>query len=237
MGKTCFETGDLCGTIELLSSKAEVISAELMKEFERLKAESPEDIFNFSNGYVNGFGDLAEDGRPCPAAPIKYVLYSRKHIEKFMQYIPFFIEHFGKKAFEIGVGPAYLLTLLKNVLNMDMHGIDIRLKDEIVYRRIREELCVDKFVFEHKVTSGIDIPIPDSTELLISFWTVFNRDWELEDHKWFIEHCRQKLVGDKELIFRFNNEGFLDKTEIRNYYKSIAIFPLKTDANFCIIRL
>jgi hypothetical protein len=78
----------------------------------------------------------------------------------------------------------------------------------------------------HKVVAGQDIPIPDGSEAVLGFWTVFTEAFSLDDHKSFVAQCREKLVGPKRLVLLFNTRGYDERPEVFEWYKTLGEFPL-----------
>lgn len=233
-------SSELDALIDELTSTADIAAKSLMQRFEELKARGDFDrLLDFSEGFANGKKQMGEGGRPCPGAPIKYAIYPRRHAEKFLPYIPYFEPFRGSRLYEIGVGPGYLFEILRRGLGIDMLGCDIRVEQEQVYKSLRTLFGITRLVEEQGISYGQDFRIPEKCEGIVAFWTVFNRNWNVPEHEWFLARCRDKTVGQRALILRFNNEGFLDKPDVVAFYRNLASssFPIKDDPNFCIVNL
>ena len=57
---------------------------------------------------------------------------------------------------------------------------------------------------------------------MIAFWTVFNVGWGVGDYQWLHDFCRERLTGERLLIWHFNEGTMTD--EVRSFYRSIAEF-------------
>jgi hypothetical protein len=158
---------------------------------------------------------------------MKYVRSVEAHVRKWRLYTPYMSGL--RKAFEIGVGPGYLFRIMIDLYGTDMRGCDLPPAKNRVFRDLREELGLSARVMTHKVVAGNDIPIPDGSEAVLGFWTVFTEAFSLNDHKWFVAHCREKLVGPKRLVLLFNTRGYDECPEIFKWYQTFAEFPLLTE--------
>jgi hypothetical protein len=188
-------------------------------------------------GFASEAGELGLNDGPSPAAPIKYVLSPKEHVRRIYQYLPFLSVLERKTAFEIGVGPGYLFTLLKELYFVNMIGIDVGIEEQLVYKEVRRRLGIDGTVFEHRVESGKDIPIPDGAEAVLGFWPMYDRGWRVDDHKWFINHCARKLRGLRLVALRFNKGGYRGSPAIREFYESRGVFPLGKERDLCLLHL
>ncbi len=224
---------DDLNTYELeICRKAAPIYQEIMDLYEDRKRAGDQSHLDFGIGVANSRGKLGKDGSAHPSAPSKYVRWPKKHVSKNIKYVLEMQMLAGAKVYELGVGPGYLFTLLEKALGCQMYGCDINLDAMEVYRRTRKVLNITSRVVEHRVTSGKDLGILPGTEAVIAFWTVFNRQWSVADHKWFIEECARNLVGQRLLFLRFNNEGFTDNAGVMEFYDQCSSQPLPEDGNF-----
>jgi hypothetical protein len=155
---------------------------------------------------------------------MKYVRSVEGHVRKWRLYVPYMSGL--RTAFEIGVGPGYLFRIMMDLYGTDMRGCDLDPAKNRIFRDLREELGLSARVMTHKVVAGQDIPIPEGSEAVLGFWTVFTETFSLNDHKWFVAHCRQKLVGAKKLVLLFNTRGYDECPEVFEWYKTFAEFPL-----------
>jgi hypothetical protein len=155
---------------------------------------------------------------------MKYIRLVEAHVRKWRLYTPYMSGL--RKAFEIGVGPGYLFRMMIDLYGTDMRGCDLDPAKNRVFRDLREELGLSARVMTHKVVAGKDIPIPDGSDAVLGFWTVFTEKFSLKDHKWFVAHCREKLVGPKKLVLLFNTRGYDECPEIFKWYQTFAEFPL-----------
>lgn len=155
---------------------------------------------------------------------MKYVRSVEGHVRKWRTFTPYLSGL--RKAFEIGVGPGYLFHIMIEVYGTDMRGCDIDPAKNRVFHDLREELGLSDRVMTHKVVARQDIPIPEGSEAVLGFWTVFTETFSLDDHKWFVAQCREKLVGPKKLVLLFNTRGYDERPEIFRWYQTIGAFPL-----------
>jgi hypothetical protein len=158
---------------------------------------------------------------------MKYIRSVEAHVRKWRLFVPYLSGL--RKAFEIGVGPGYLFRIMMDLYGTDMGGCDLDPAKNRVFRDLREELGLSARVMTHKVVAGRDIPIPDGAEAVLGFWTVFTETFSLNDHKWFVAQCREKLVGPKRLALLFNTRGYDECPEIFDWYRTFGEFPLLTD--------
>ena len=133
---------------------------------------------------------------------IKYVALSERHIQKNYKYIYALQGLAGKSVFEIGVGPGYQFYLLQQVLGCDMFGCDVLLDEQYVYRRLRTAIGIKELVEEQKIEYDSPIRIPEGSEAVVAFWTVFHKPWSIKEHKWILDSCAEKLVGKKMVALR-----------------------------------
>ena len=158
---------------------------------------------------------------------MKYIRLVEAHVRKWRLYTPYMSGL--RKAFEIGVGPGYLFRIMIDLCGTDMRGCDLDPAKNRVFRDLREELGLSARVMTHKVVAGQDIPIPEGSEAVLGFWTVFTETFSLDDHKWFVAQCREKLVGPKKLVLLFNTRGYDERPEIFEWYQTFGEFPLLTE--------
>lgn len=220
-----------------LITAAEKTAAEMYAEFDRLKAEDPAAIMDPERSFL-WRDNLGPDGGPHDHGRLKYVLDPKKHIRRHYRYLPYLTDLKGAKAFEIGVGVGYLFALMEGMLEARMSGCDVHVEERRVFREMREHLGIHDRVIEHEVAAGRDIPLPEGTEGVVSIWTGFNNEWGLDEHKWFIDHLRGKLVGERIVAIRFNSAGYDGAPGVRDYFHGIGHYPLPADdARFCVMRL
>jgi hypothetical protein len=158
---------------------------------------------------------------------MKYIRSAEPHVRKWRLFTPYMSGL--RKAFEIGVGPGYLFRLMIDLYGTDMRGCDLDPAKNRVFRDLREELGLSARVMTHKLVAHQDIPIPEGSEAVLAFWTVFTETFSLDDHKWFVAHCREKLVGPKKLVLLFNTRGYDECPEIFEWYQTFGEFPLLTE--------
>ena len=163
---------------------------------------------------------------------MKYLDEADVYIPRFYQFLPFFVGF--DKVYEIGVGVGYFLYMLRNVLGIDAEGCDVDIQRKVVYREMRAALGLEPYTHQFKVQAGRELPIGPGVQALCAFYTVFNYDWRVAQHEWFLKECRQKLTGPRTVILRLNPHGFTDRPEVFEFYKARADFPLR-DEGFCIL--
>jgi hypothetical protein len=158
---------------------------------------------------------------------MKYIRSVEAHVRKWQLYTPYLSGL--RKAFEIGVGPGYLFRIMIDLYGTDMRGCDLDPAKNRVFRDLREALGLSSRVITHRVVAGRDIPIPEGSQAVLGFWTVFTETFSLKDHKRFVAQCREKLVGPKKLVLLFNTRGYDECPEIAQWYRTFAEFPLLTE--------
>lgn len=223
---------------------ANSVAREMEQEFDDLIRTDPARARSFSFGFANGKGELSEDPRHRhhANAPFKYVRFPKQHTEKNLRYVEFIrslsTETDPLRPYEIGVGPGYVMYMLRESLSVPVHGCDIRIQEEEVYKRIRFKLGLSDYVAEQRITYHIPIVVPANTNLIYAFWTVFNKGWSVVENEWFVKECSRVTRGtSKRLVMRFNAEGYLDKPEVIDFYRSVGRFPFDDDSTFCVIDL
>ncbi len=210
----------------------------------RLKAESP-----CQGAYYYASLVPSWIGREPNAEPnaLKYLRDGEAHINKWPKHFLRYMTSV-KKGYELGVGPGFLLRYLIDVEGADMRGCDLDPAKNLIFRDLRDELGLAHRVDVHAVKSGQPIPVPEGCDSVFGFWTVFTETWSLSDHAWFLDHCREHLIGEKRVFMLFNSRGYDDHPEIQDYYiRRGAEFPYLAnpaanmhprDRNaFCILRL
>lgn len=209
------------------------IEAELIEAAKRVEAryhqEQQQLALSDANAAAEFFRAIVPSGQRLHAdvdepRVMKYIRYVEAHVRKWRLYTPYMSGL--QKAFEIGVGPGYLFRIMIDLFGTDMRGCDLDPAKNRVFRDLREELGLSARVMTHKVVAGQDIPIPEGSEAVLAFWTVFTETFSLKDHKRFVAQCREKLVGPKKLVLLFNTRGYDERPEIFEWYKTVGEFPL-----------
>jgi hypothetical protein len=235
---------------QLIDIEAELVKAAVRvckrfdQQYEELKQNSPSEAELFYLNLVPS-NTIFAGGRKEPVA-MKYVRRARAHVHKWVAFLPYLSGL--EKVYEIGVGPGYLFRMMMDYYSTDISGCDLDPEKNLIFAKVREELGIADRIQNHKVIAKQDIPIPDGTDGLFAFWTVFNFNWSVDDHAWFIEHCREKLAGEKRVVLLFNDRGYDDRPEIQDFYRKRARFPFlesdiapefhPRDKNaFCILNL
>jgi hypothetical protein len=223
---------------------AETVLRAFDAEYQRLREVDPERAASFYASLVPSSANLL----PAHAEPnaLKYLRQAEGHVYKWATY---FHPHMAsvRKGYELGVGPGYLFRLLMDVYGMEMRGCDLNPDRNLIFRELRKELKIADLVDVHEVGSGGDIPIPEDCDAVMGFWTVFTERWSVHDHIWFLDHCRERLVGEKQVFLLFNSDGYDNCPEVQAFYRRRAEFPLRDNAMcdlherdknaFCIVRL
>jgi hypothetical protein len=205
-----------------LIATVNALGAHYDAEYSALRATDPERAEQYFFDLWPAQRHLA--GRVSEPRALKYVRGARAHITKWA---PTYFQFFGglKSAYEIGVGPGYLLRLMIDHLGLQMSGCDVSRDATPLFDDIRRAIGVSHLVEDHKVTPRQEIPITPGAEALLAFQTVFNFGFTLDDHRWFLEQCRQKLSGPKKVFILFNAQGFDDEPEVQAFYRARAQFP------------
>ncbi len=216
---------------ERLKIEAEIIEAAKRVEA-RYHREEQQLALTDANAAAEFFRAIAPSGKRLHAnvdepRVMKYIRFVEGHVLKWRLFTPYMSGL--RKAFEIGVGPGYLFRIMIDLYGTDMRGCDLAPTKNRVFRDLREELGISARVMTHKVVAGRDIPIPEGSEAVLAFWTVFTETFSLDDHKWFVAQCREKLVGPKKLVLLFNTGGYDECPEIFEWYQTFGEFPLLTE--------
>jgi hypothetical protein len=186
-------------------------------------------------GFSDRNGNLGEDGAAHPAAPVKFLARAPEFIHKDASYLPFF--EGLKQVFEIGVGTGYLFAMLRNILKVEMWGVDVDLDKSTVFDEMRRELGIADRVFEHRVTRRVPLPIPPGTEAVTAFRATFHQGWSVADHEWFLADCREKLTGARRAILFFNSRPLNENPAVVALYRRIGEMPLAKNDAFFIVQL
>jgi len=212
------------------------VEAEIIEAVKRVEAgyhrEQQQLALTDANAAAGFFRDIVPSSQRLNAIVdeprvMKYIRSVEAHVRKWRLYTPYLSGL--RKAFEIGVGPGYLFRIMIDLYATDMRGCDLDPAKNRIFRDLREELGLSARVMIHKVVAGRDIPIPDGSEAVLGFWTVFTEAFSLDDHKWFVAQCREKLVGPKKLVLLFNTRGYDERPEIFEWYRTFGEFPLLTE--------
>jgi hypothetical protein len=164
------------------------------------------------------------------ATPLGEAMEPLNHFQRFYKYLPYFagVEH----VFEIGVGTGSLFTLLEDVVGIRVDGVDAKSEKATVRSEFRRALAIDQRVVDHRIVAWEPLPFPDGVECVAAFWATFNKDWGVDEHAWFLEECRRRLVGARLVMLRFKPGAELD-----SYLRRFAVRPLVYDTHFRIIAL
>ncbi len=209
------------------------IEAEIIEAVKRVEAgyheEQQQLALADANAAAGFFRDIVRSSKRLNAnvdepRVMKYIRFVEAHVRKWRHFTPYMSGL--RKAFEIGVGPGYLFRIMIDLYGTDMRGCDLNPAMNRVFRDLREELGLSARVMTHKVVARQDIPIPDGSEAVLGFWTVFTETFSLDDHKWFVAQCREKLVAPKKLVLLFNARGYDECSEVFEWYQTFAEFPL-----------
>jgi hypothetical protein len=227
-----------------LLSSANAVLERFDAEHRRLLQECPERAATFYASLVPS--SLEEPDSYCEPRAMKYLRDASGHINKWTEGLLLHMSGI-RRGYEIGVGPGYLFRMLMDVYRTDMLGCDLDPAKNLIFRDLREELGISNRVDEHEVKSGRPIPIPSGCDAVLGFWTVFTESWNRKDHAWFLDFCRERLVGDKRVFMLFNAGSYDEHPEIFDYYckrgaefpwlRSIARVPERDKRAFCIVRL
>jgi hypothetical protein len=209
------------------------VETEIIEAVKRVEARYDRDQSRLALTGANATGELFRgsarsvggvDANVIEPRVMKYIRSVEGHVRKWRSFTPYLSGL--RKAFEIGVGPGYLFHIMIEVYGTDMRGCDLEPSKNRVFRDLREELGLSDRVMTHKVVARQDIPIPEGSEAVLGFWTVFTETFSLDDHKWFVAQCREKLVGPKKLALLFNTRGYDERPEIFKWYQTLGAFPL-----------
>ncbi len=164
---------------------------------------------------------------------LAYALQPHYYLQRLYRYLPYF----GglDSVFEIGVGAGYMLALLRDLLGARVHGVDVKFAQLPVLVELRRELGLHDLVAERPVVAGAPIPIPEGTECVAAFHTVFNKYWDVAEHEWFLQECGRQLVGRRLVICYFNGGGFDDRPEVKALYDRRGDTPLPHEQRFRVV--
>jgi hypothetical protein len=206
---------------------ADRLATRYVADFERLQRDNPAEIADKRWGFTEQTGAVNFD-----RGAIKYVLHARKHMPLKLRYLPYLKN--VRRAFDIGVGTAQMFMLLRQALGIEVSGLDSpEGEGAFIYKDFREELGIVNDVLMFKVVAGIDVPIPAGSTVL-ALWSVFDRGWGIDEHKWFMEMCARK--GAESIVWRFN---MLNAPEpILAFYRERfkAFVPNAKDPGFLIVQ-
>lgn len=212
----------------------------LLDEFEACKRDDPQRARSSEFQFASNKGELGPGDQPFPSAAIKFLIHAREHIDKFRLLLPHISQ--SRRALEIGVGPGYLQKVLVDHVGCDAYGLDLPRTETYVYDVIRKALGVADRTLEHQVFPREPVPIRAGTDLIVGYLPVFHSKWHRADHLWFWDFCRERMAGEKKLVFVFNQLGFTTREEVRALYLKHAEFPLSDESQalsklFCVLRL
>ncbi|MGQ0564042.1 MAG: hypothetical protein ACT4OK_03090 [Gemmobacter sp.] len=232
--------------------RTEAICASLVARFRA--AVTPEFVQTQRFLYYCSVGSERDPDDIFREGPIKYAAFFRRYLDEKLPMLPTMAPLAGRRVYEIGVGAGYMLYLLREVLGCDVYGCDIHAKTHEVYRPLRAALGVQDVTHDRAVVSGQPVGIAPGTEAVIATWPAFMKhrgpalpsedmegddesNWTLQDHQWFVNHCSDHLTGARQVVLRFNRQGFVKDRAVREFYHDIGTFPLREDRRFCVIAL
>ncbi len=219
---------------ESLVAAAERVLARLRRELDEQGGAAAKARTLKRLGFAGKDGMLGPDGYD-PRAPVKFLVDARRYVHDDAHYLTFFRDL--RKVFEIGVGTGYLFAMLKTLLGIDMHGVDIDLEKSVVFRDMRKEIGIADAVSEHRVMPRRPLPIPPGTEAVTAFRTMFNQGWSVADHEWFLADCAEKLSGRKLVIVNFNERPFRADPGVVALYQRRGTLPEPRNGTFFILEL
>jgi hypothetical protein len=148
-------------------------------------------------------------------------------VEKPLAFWPGVLPHLVgfSRGYEIGVGPGYLFKLLMETQSVQMRGCDCDPNRSVVFRELRRTLGIEDLVDVHPVRRRRPIPIPEGTQALLGFFTEFNYGYSLDDWRWFLDHCRERLTGPK-LVYLLPNVKALKREGVAEYFARLGEHPL-----------
>lgn len=234
----------LAETANAILQAANFTQARFEQQYADLLATDPDAAATFFASLVPA---SARSVSPhCRPNAYKYVAEAHGHIHKWTSY---FLPYMNsvRSAYELGVGPGYLLKFMADVYGTQIRGCDLAQSKNLVFAAVREQLGISKLVDEHEIKPRRPIPIPDGCEAVLGFWTVFTERWTVSDHAWFLDYCRERLSGNKRVFLLFNARNYDDAPDVRCFYAARAAFPLQDAAGcdlavrdkraFCIVDL
>ncbi len=193
-----------------LNAHADIIKARVDAHIAHLEAVDPERAKHFIS-------------RLTPELKAKHLDAARFQIGKWGKFLPHLTG--VTRSYEIGVGPGYLLKLMILVHGTKATGCDLDPSHAKVFELLWKELGVADLVEIHRVRRRRPIPVPDGADAVLAFSTTFNEGYTLADHQWFVDHLRERLVGEKQVFMLFNTRCF-EHEGVREFYSGIADFPL-----------
>jgi len=153
----------------------------------------------------------------------KYLDGARNQVGKCRRFLPHLTGF--DRAYEIGVGPGFLLKLLTDVHGVAIRGCDVGPDEALVFHAMHEELGIAELVQVHRVRPRQEIPIVEGSEALLAFKTFFCETYTVADYRWLLDHCRERLSGDKQVILLLNACCF-DVDGVQAFFMGRAEFPL-----------
>ncbi len=173
----------------------------------------------------------------------KYLHNAEAKVRKWRRFFP----HLAgvRQAYEIGVGPGYLFRLLMDVYGVQLSGCDVEPGHTLVFEALRQELGIAHLVETHRVRPRREIPITEGSEAMLAFLTSFCETYSVADYRWLLDHCRERLSGDKQVLILFNARCF-EVDGVQQFFQRNAEFPLLGEhqaaskphaAAFCRVRL
>lgn len=148
---------------------------------------------------------VAEEVRSLNIFDSKYIVNPRVHIDicdKLLKLL-----NPKGKILDVGCGNGYLLYLCRELYGCEVTGLDRCDRDDArtkIYTELTKRLNIN--VIKHTIKPLEAMPIFEKYDLITATMTMFNNNWSVNQHKFWINDCQSHLVNGGKIILLTNKE-------------------------------
>lgn len=155
----------------------------------------------------------------------KFLEHADHHLDRILTTFQHMNPPQGGRVFEIGPGCCYLLHMCRQ-RGCEVRAVDVKLEYFVVYRTMRRLLELEPFISEFRVESFHPIPFIQLYDRIVATAIMFDREWGVAEHLYFVEDCLRNMKPDGILVLSFNEHTVITP-QIMAVYEAFAVFPEK----------
>ena len=145
------------------------------------------------------------------------------HLERILTTFQHMNPTKGGRVFEIGCGCCYLLHMCRQQ-GCEVKAVDVQLEYFAVYRTMRRILGLELFVSEFRVEAFRPIPFGALYDRIVATAIVFDYEWGVAEHLYFVEDCLRNMKPGGLLVLSFNEHTVITPP-VMAAYGAFATFP------------